>query len=102
MSEWSDSKSWLFINNDGHLRRIYCPFPVLCIADVKDIPRTTITIKKFFILNNIKLNNYLFDFPITKFQTLFLYSKLNYATRPINFCRFYKRLGIKRKKSLKI
>ena len=42
MSEWSDSKSWLFINNDGHLRRIYCPFPVLCIADVKDIPRMAV------------------------------------------------------------
>ena len=33
-----DDQSLIVINQNGHLRKIYCPFKVLCVEAVNNIP----------------------------------------------------------------
>jgi len=37
--KWVDETSLLVIDKKGHLRRIYCPFKVVCLVEFPDITK---------------------------------------------------------------
>jgi len=60
--KWISSDSLLVIDKKGELRRIYCPFKVISMADFPELPKgqkaivdavkLTVEIKKVFIISD--------------------------------------------------
>jgi hypothetical protein len=61
--KWVSSDSILVINGSGKLRRIYCPFRVICLVDFPDITKgekvsadavkLTVEVKEVFVIRGI-------------------------------------------------
>jgi hypothetical protein len=57
---WVSQDSILVIDGNGHLRRIYCPFNVICLVEFPDIPQNkkvsvdaikmTISLKEVYVI----------------------------------------------------
>jgi hypothetical protein len=65
--KWVSSDSLLVIDEKGELRRIYCPFKVICLVNFPDITKgqnvsvdaikMTVEIKEVYIIKGIAYHN---------------------------------------------